>query len=110
MAQSRVKRKRCPTCGRLEKRSTQANARYWLLLHEIADHVRPRGHEFSAESWHSYFKQRFIGTDEVKLPNRKTLLLPKSSADLDTAEFADYQTQVEAWAAEHDVYLQDLAA
>lgn len=105
-----MKRKRCPSCGRLETRSTQANARYWLLLHEIADGIKPGGLSYSAENWHEYFKQRFLGADEMRLPNGKVVIIHRSSADLDTAEFNEYQTRVEAWAAERDVYLQDLAA
>ncbi len=110
-----MKPDRCPTCHRRHKRSNEANRRYWLLLHEIADKVHPKGEDgkpesFSAESWHKYFKQRFVGCDEVKLPNRKTIIVLRSSADLDTAEFNDYMTQVEAWASEHNVYLADLPA
>ena len=105
-----MKRQRCPVCKRLERRSTQANARYWLLLHEIAENVKPAGQAYSAETWHTFFKSKYLGCEEVKLPNGKVFQIPRSSADLDTAEFADFQTQVEAWAAERDVYLQDLAA
>lgn len=105
-----MKRQRCPTCKRLERRSTQANARYWLLLHEIAENVKPDKQAYSADSWHTYFKSKFLGCDEVKLPGGKVFQIPRSSADLDTGEFNDFQTQVEAWAAERDVYLQDLAA
>lgn len=104
-----MKRKRCPTCNRLERRSTQANARLWLLYHEIAENVKPGGQAYSAEQWHTYFKSKLLGCEEVKLPNGQVFQIPRSSADLDTGEFADFQTQVEAWAAEHDVYLQDLA-
>lgn len=103
-------RVRCPACGQIPKRSGQANARYWLILHEIADAIKPGGLSYTAEQWHLYMKQRFIGADEVRMPNGKVLIMPRSSADLDTAEFADYQTKVEAWAAERDVYLQDIAA
>jgi hypothetical protein len=105
-----TKRQRCPTCKRLEQRSTQANARYWLLLHEIATNLKPQGNVYSAEQWHTYFKSRFLGCDEVTMPNGKALQIPRSSADLDTSEFNDYQTQVEAWAAERDVFLADMAA
>lgn len=101
---------RCPTCNRLHKRSGQQNARYWLLLHEIADALKPGGLSYTAECWHEYFKQRFLGCDEVRLPNGKVVQIARSSAALDTAEFNEYQTKVEAWAAERDVYLQDLAA
>ena len=99
---------RCPTCHRRMVRSAEANRRYWALLHVIADKLRPQGREYSAEQFHVYMKSRFLGCQEVKLPNGKTMLLPNSSADLDVAAFAEYQEKVEAWAAEHDVYLADL--
>lgn len=99
---------RCPGCGRKHKRTHQANARYWLLLHTIAEKVKPNGEAFSAEAFHTYFKSRYLGCDDMKLPNGKTLPIPHSSADLDTAEFNTYMEQVEAWAAERDVYLDEL--
>lgn len=99
---------RCPTCHRRLKRSSEANRRYWLIMHTISDKLRPQNVQHSPEVWHTYFKSRFLGCDEVVMPNKKTLLLPRSSADLDVAEFADYMTQVEQWAAEHDVYLADM--
>ena len=46
----------------------------------------------------------------MKMPNGKTLLLPRSTANLDTAAFNDYMTAVEAWANEHDVYLDEMPA
>ena len=100
---------RCPTCGRKHKRSTEANRRYWLLLHMIAEKLKPEGQTYSADTWHTYFKQRLIGADEVKLPNGNTHIVVKSSADLDTSEFADYMTQIEEWAASRDVYLEDIS-
>ena len=99
---------RCPTCHRRIKRSNPANARYWLLLHELADKLRPGGQAYSAEQFHTYYKSRFLGCDEMKLPNGKTLILPRSSADLDSGEFAAYAGRVEADAAERGVYLADM--
>jgi len=101
---------RCPTCHRKRTRSTEANRRYWLLLHLIADKVRPYGEVYSPESFHHYFKSRFLGCEEVRLPNRKTLLIPHSTASLDVAAFSEYLTKVEAWAGERDVWLEDVAA
>ena len=98
---------RCPTCHRRKKRTNEANARYWLLLHTIADSLKPEGREYTPETWHTYFKSRYLGCDEFELPNKKTMQIPKSTADLDTAEFHDYATQVEAWAGEHDVWLDE---
>jgi hypothetical protein len=101
---------RCPTCHRRMRRSNPQNSRYWLLVHTIAERLKPQGVQHSPEVWHTYFKSRFLGCDEVTMPNGKSLQLPRSSADLDVPDFADYMTQVETWAAEHDVYLADMEA
>lgn len=99
---------RCPTCHRKLRRSSESNRRYWALLHEIAERVTPNGQRYSAETWHAWAKSRWLGCDDVKLPNGKTLVIPRSSADLDMAEFGEYMDQVEAWAAERDVWLADV--
>ena len=101
---------RCPACGRRKTRSHEANRRYWLLLHLIAERVKPGGLSYSAEQYHIYFKSRFLGCDEVMMPNSKTAVIPRSTAVLDVSEFNDYMTQVEAWATERDVYLVDMEA
>jgi hypothetical protein len=80
------------------------------LLHLIAENVKPDGKAYNAEQWHLYAKSRWLGCDDVKMPNGKVLTIPKSSAELSVAEFNDYMTQLEAWAGERDVYLEDLAA
>ncbi len=101
---------RCPTCKRKHKRSNPANASYWALLHQLAEKLRPDGKTYSAESFHAYYKSRFLGIDEVPMPNGTTLLIPKSTAGLDVEEFSAYLSQVEADAAERGVYLSELAA
>lgn len=98
--------KRCPTCGRRAIRSTEANRRYWALLHAIAEEVKPEGNKYAAETWHEYFAQRFVGAEELKLPNGKTVIKRHSTSDLDTSEFNDYMTKVEVWAGERGVYLE----
>ena len=102
---------RCPACGRKKTRSNPANARYWLLLHLISEKVRPKGEDekpvtYSADTWHQYFKSRFLGMDEFVLPNKKTVQFPKSTTGLDVAEFNEYMEKVEHWAGEHDVWLE----
>jgi hypothetical protein len=107
--------KRCPTCGAREKRSAQANARYWALLHVISQEVRPTNQEtglplrYSPDTWHLYMRGKFLGCDDVRLPNGRLISVPRSTTDLDTSEFAEYMLAVESWAAEHDAYLPDLA-
>lgn len=97
---------RCPTCGRKHKRRNPQNAYYWLLLHKMAEREWA-GQRFSAEAMHIYYKTRFLGADDVTMPNGKTLTLPRSTADLDVAEFSAYFDAVQADAAERGVYLYE---
>jgi len=101
---------RCPTCHQNRKRSNPANARLWLLYHMMAEQIKPKGQVFTAEVWHEYCKSRFLGMDDVALPNGKVIHRCKSSADLDTQEFAEFMDRVEQLAAERGVYLEDVAA
>ncbi|MGH6794636.1 MAG: recombination protein NinB, partial [Methylocella sp.] len=99
---------RCPVCHRRNRRSNPQNARWWMLMHVLADKLKPGGISYSAETWHQYSKSRWLGCDDVRLPNGKALTVPRSTAQLDVAEFADLMTQVEAWAAERGVWLDDV--
>ena len=101
---------RCPTCNRTIRRSSEANRRYWLLLHRLAEKLKPEGVQYSPETYHVYYKLKFLGGDDVKLPNGKVIVMPKSSADLDKGEFHEYAEQVEQDANERGVYLDDLPA
>ena len=101
------KEKRCPACGRKEIRSSEANRRYWALLHEIAEKVKPEGKEYSAETWHTYFKQKLLGNVEVNMPNGKTIQVPQTTTVLDTSQFHDFATQVEVWANGRGVFLPE---
>ena len=100
---------RCPTCGRRHKRSNPANALYWALLHLMAGREWD-GQTHSAESFHTYYKTRFLGADDMTLPNGKTLTIPYSTANLDAAEFGDYLDKVQADCTERGVYLDELPA
>ena len=65
------------------------------MLAQIAEQATVNGKLYSAEVWHEQFKRMFIGFDE--LPNGQ--IIGKSSTGLTTAEFCDFCTQVEAYAA-----------
>ena len=79
------------------KRTQPQNRRYWGrgVLAQVAEQATSGGRLFSAEVWHEQFKRMFIGYDE--LPNGQ--IIGKSSTGLTTAEFSDFCTQVEAYAA-----------
>lgn len=99
---------RCPTCKRKLKRTNEANRRYWLLLHMIAETLKPEGQQYTAEVWHTYFKSKLLGADDVRMPNGKVIAVPKSSAELAKDEFHDYVCKVEAWANEKGVFLDEV--
>jgi hypothetical protein len=102
-----VRSERCPTCKRLIRRSTDQNKRLWALYHVMSSRIKPRGEAYSADQWHLYCKTKFLGAEDVKLPSGKVLVMPLSTADLDTAAFGDYMTKVEAFANEHGAFLED---
>ena len=84
--------------ARLKKRTPEQNRRYWGrgVLAQIAEQATVNGKLYSAEVWHEQWKRMFIGFDE--LPNGQ--IIGKSSTGLTTAEFCDFCTQVESYAAQ----------
>lgn len=79
------------------KRTPPQNRRYWGngVLSQIAAQAAPNGKLYSAETWHELLKRKFIGIEE--LPDGS--VVGKSSTKLTTAEFSDFCSQVEAYAA-----------
>lgn len=73
----------------------------------MSDKIRPDGKVYSPEQYHLYCKQRFLGAVDHDLPGGKVHTVLNSTADLDTDAFHDYMDQVEALAAEHNVWLDD---
>lgn len=104
-----MKPNRCPSCHRLHKRSNPQNAILWALYHRMAEREW-NGQRYSAESFHKYYASRFLGCDDIPMPNGKTATIPRSTANLDVAEFGAYFDAVQADAAERGVYLDELAA
>ena len=87
------------------KRKVEANGLYWLRLGEIADQAYAEGKQYSAYTWHEYMKRRFLPDVDTK-GNQKWAHLPSgdralimSTTTLNTSEFAEYITQVEAFGA-----------
>lgn len=79
------------------KRTKAQNRRYWGngVLAQVAAQAAIHGRLYSTETWHELMKRKFIGVDE--LPDGS--VVGKSSTGLTTAEFCDFCTQVEAYAA-----------
>lgn len=77
------------------KRSVDQNKRYWAILNEIAEGAWIGGRQFSTEAWHEFFRAKFIGYEET--PDGRQIGM--STTTLSVAEFGDYMTRVEAYAA-----------
>lgn len=79
------------------KRTKAQNRRYWGngVLAQVAAQAAINGRLYSTETWHEQFKRMFIGVEQ--LPNGE--VIGKSSTALSTAEFSDFCSQVEAYAA-----------
>jgi len=104
-----MKPDRCPQCHRRYKRSNPQNAILWALYHLMAAREW-NGQTFNADQFHVYYKSRFLGCDDMTLPNGKTVTIPRSTANLDVAEFAEFFDKVQADCAERGVFLADLEA
>ena len=76
-----------------KRRSTAQNARYWAILQHISQRTG-----YSVNELHEYCKVEFIGADRYELQGR-VIEVPRSTKDLNTADFADYCNRVEEWAA-----------
>lgn len=88
-------------------RSLKANARYWILVTLISDHVRPQGQVYEKDIWHHWLKRRFMKPAEYTLPSGKVVQEWPSTSDMPHEDFLAYMTQVEAWAAERGVIMPD---
>lgn len=78
-----------------KKRSTEANRYYWNILHQIETEAWVEGRQYGSETWHELAKRKFIGC--IDMPGGG--LMAMSTANLSTAEFAEYVEKVECWAA-----------
>lgn len=79
------------------KRTKPQNRRYWGrgVLAQVAEQAVVNGKLYRAEIWHEQFKRQFIGFEE--LPNGQ--IVGRSSTALTTAEFSEFCSKVEAYAA-----------
>ena len=92
-----------------KKRSSMQNALYWRRLQEISEQAFLNKQQFSAFSWHIYFKQKIMQiefedktgkviTKYIQLPDGSTAL--KSTSVMSKKEFSDYITKCEAYATQ----------
>lgn len=79
------------------KRTVAQNRRLYVLIRAIAE--RPiDGRRFSVEAIKEYVRRRFIGCEEIDLPDGTRIERGISTTTLDVAQFARLTDEVEAWA------------
>lgn len=98
---------RCPTCGMKKKRSSESNRMYWALLNLIAEQLPVKGQGYTANTWHAYLVQRYLGCHDITLPNGKVVTMNVSTSALTNEEFGEYMDKCLAWASEHGIVLPD---
>lgn len=99
---------RCPYCGMKKKRTSSQNRIYWALLNMIAEQLPVKGQGYTANTWHAYLVQRYLGCNDIILPNGKVVTMPVSTSTLTNEEFGEYFEKCMAWGAEHGVTLPDI--
>lgn len=84
-----------------KKRSNNANNLYWKWASIIAQDLG-----YSEDNLHEAFKRNFIGEERVYDPVGKfSMLVTKSSKDLNTEDFSKFMNKVEAFAMSENIRL-----
>ena len=83
------------------KRSSEQNSRLHALLSEVAAHAWIEGRQFDMETWKEYFRQKFIGTEEIMLPDGRRIERGISTTTLDVGAFSQFMDQITEYAQDH---------
>jgi len=87
------------------QRSPEQNRRYWAILEQIAYWKKQEGIDHRKESWHEYFKQKFIEPEVTIIYNM--IIADYTSSDKGTFLFSEFSAEVEAWAANEKITILD---
>ncbi len=91
-----------------EARSSQANAKLWAMLSDIA-RAKPQGRVLTTEVWKALFMNAagFTCTFEPTLDGQGVIPLGFKSSRLNKAEFSDLIEAIHCFAAEHGIQFTD---
>jgi hypothetical protein len=81
------------------KRSTEQNKRLHAMLNEISQNAYLNGRRYEMEAWKEFYRSRYIGTEEIELPDGRRIERGISTTTLNKQEFADFLTAIESHAA-----------
>lgn len=80
-----------------ERRSSRQNRLLHALLTEIAENVRPDGRQYDLDFWKEYVRRRFIGSEEMTLPDGTRIERGLSTASLSVGDFTELIDRVTHW-------------
>ena len=80
------------------KRSTDQNKMLHAVLQTIADQVWSNGRQYPMETWKELARRKFIGTEEIELPDGTRMERGISTTTLTVAECQAFIERVQAWA------------
>lgn len=80
------------------KRSSEQNRLLHALLNTIAENATVNGRYFDMETWKEMVRRKFIGTEEIDLPDGSSIERGISTASLTVPEFTLLIERVQAWA------------
>lgn len=80
------------------KRTSEQNRLFHALLNTIAENATVSGKYYDAETWKEHIRRKFIGTEEINLPDGSRIERGISTASLTVPEFTLLIERVQAWA------------
>lgn len=81
-----------------ERRSADQNRLFHVLLTQISEQAWMGGKQYDVYVWKEMVRRKFVGTEEVDLPDGTRFERSMSTAKLDVGEFSKLIDIVSAWA------------
>lgn len=94
-----------------DPKTRQQEKLFHAILGDAAEQVFVNGQTFSAKAWKEHFAEKYIGTEELRLPTGEIRTMRKSTTDLNVEEYSALIDQTLAELAREFGYLpQEMAA
>lgn len=82
------------------KRTVDQNSRLHALLRDISEQAWVNGRQFDQETWKEMARRKWIGVEEITLPDGTRTERGISTTTLTVDEFGQFMNQIELYAAE----------
>lgn len=82
------------------KRSTDQNKKLHALIRDLAAQAWVGGRQYDEDAWKEHIRRKFIGTEDVTLPDGTRIDRGISTTTLSVAECSDLIEQINQWAAD----------